>query len=443
VEEDVAREVLKKGWTPTRRLVQDAAPSQSERQSHSLLSFFELSKELDYSLNIYDFADRALFNFMGHLGTSRSALWLRTFDNSGGVVLVRSHGIPEAPARSIGECVGKLADKFLHDRQILFMPHLGKVLDAGDVKLLHEREIALLAPILAPDKLLGVVALGARLTGVPYERFELDVLQASVDFFSVALQNSLFSQTLQENNRQLRRANENLKELDRAKTEFVGNMQHELRTPVTVMRMYLESVLEELPEDNKHREHLDVVMKHTDKLAKMIEDLLDFSSLSSKSLEVDVERADITEALRTYYAKRRNGVALELHDFRIALKTNLPPTKFERKRLFQVLDILLDNAVRFTPQGAVITLRTLTQKGESGSWVRVELADNGPGIPEDKLPRLFVPFQQIDGSVTRETSGLGLGLALANRLVAAMGGRLLAASEVGRGTRMSLLVPMA
>jgi signal transduction histidine kinase len=405
------------------------------------MSFFELSKELDYSLNIYDFADRALFNFMGHLGTSRSALWLRPFNSSGGAVLVRSHGIAEAAARSISECVGKLADRFLSDRQILFTSEISEILGAADAKSLVERDIALLAPILAPDKLLGVVALGTRLTGTPYDRFELEVLQASVDFFSVALQNSLFSQTLQENNRQLRRANENLKELDRAKTEFVSNMQHELRTPVTVMRMYLESVLEELPRDDKHREHLDVVMKHTDKLTKMIADLLDFSSLNDNNLAVEVERGDVGSALRKYYEKRRNGVALELHELRLALTTQLPPARFEQKRLFQVLDIFLDNALRFTPQGTVVTLRSLAQNGESGSWVRVELQDNGPGIPEDKLPRLFVPFQQVDGSVTRQTSGLGLGLALANRLIEAMGGRLVAASKVGKGTTMSILLP--
>jgi len=437
----VARQAVKPGVTPQRLL--GAASGPAELQRHSLLSFFELSKELDYSLNVYDFADRALFNFMGHLGTSRSALWLRPLDGSGGVVLVRAHGFPEAAARSIGDCIGKLADRFLRDRQTLFVSALTGILSAAEVELLRERGVALLAPILAPDALLGAVALGNRIGDTAYERFELEVLQASIEFFSVALQNTMFSQQMQENNRELRRANDTLKELDRAKTEFVSNMQHELRTPVTVMQMYLESVLEELPAESGHREHLAIVMRHTEKLKKMIEDLLDFSSLSSHNLEVPTLPGDIAAALRDYAEKRRNGVALQLHDFRLALEADLPPARFEPGRLFQVLDIVLDNAVRFTPAGTHITLRALRQQEERATWVRIELEDNGPGIPAHKLPQLFVAFQQLDGSVTRENTGLGLGLALANRLAEAMGGRLLAASQVGKGTTLTLLLPAA
>jgi signal transduction histidine kinase len=148
-------------------------------------------------------------------------------------------------------------------------------------------------------------------------------------------------------------------------------------------------------------------------------------------------------ALREYYEKRRNGVALQLHDFRLSLEAELPQALYERRRLYQVLDILLDNAVRFTPRGTHIVLRALRQRDERAGWVRIELEDDGPGIPAAKLPRLFVPFQQVDGSVTRETTGLGLGLALANRLVEAMGGRLLAASEVGKGTTLTVLLPAA
>ena len=439
----MAQPEVKSGPGGKRLLSRSTAEGPGELQRHSLLSFFELSKELDYSLNVYDFADRALFNFMGHLGTSRAALWLRPFDGSGGVVLVRSHGIPEPMARSIGDCVGKLVDRFLHDRRILFVDDLETVLAPAETERLRERGLAFLVPLLAPDALLGVVALGSRIGDVPYERFEIEVLQASAEFFSVALQNTMFSQQMQENNRQLRRANENLKELDRAKTEFVGNMQHELRTPVTVMQMYLESVLEELPADSGHREHLGIVMRHAEKLKKMIEDLLDFSSLAQNGMTVPAARADTATAVRDYFERRRHGVALQLHDFRLGLEPDLPPARFERKRLFQVLDIILDNAVRFTPQGTHITLRALKQHDERGSWVRIELEDNGPGIPASKLPQLFVPFQQLDGSVTRENPGLGLGLALANRLAEAMGGRLLAASEVGKGTVLTLMLAVA
>src|SRR5262249_34551917 len=153
-------------------------------------------------------------------------------------------------------------------------------------------------------------------------------------------------------------------------TEFVSNMQHELRTPVTVMQMYLESVLEELPPDSGQREHLAIVMRHAEKLKKMIEDLLDFSSLAQNGLSVPVERADTATAVRDYSDLGRNGAALQLHASRRALEAEPPPARFDRRRLFQVLDIILDNAVRFTPQGTHITLRATKQRDERGAWVR-------------------------------------------------------------------------
>ena len=421
----------------------ESASNLAERRRHSLQSFFELSQELDYSLSVYDFADQALFNFMGHLGTSHSALWLRRAAVADGLVLVRSHGIPESAIQSIGTSIGLLVDRFIRDRRIVLAADFDAVLDAAVVQELRNLGIALLAPILAPDGLLGAVALGHRIGKEPYEPFELDVLHASMEFFAVALQNTLFSQQMQETNRQLRQANENLKELDRAKTEFVGNMQHELRTPVTVMQMYLEAVLEELPPKSEPRESLTIVMRHVHKLKRMIETLLDFSSLSNNNLEVKAERGDIAAALREYYEKRRNGVALEFRDLRLSLDTELSFASFEQSRLVQILDIVVDNAVRFTPEGTQITLRAFHLDEDHGAFVLVEVEDNGPGIQADKLPKLFVPFQQLDGSMTRDVQGLGLGLALANRLASAMGGRLSAASQVGKGTIFTLRLPAA
>ena len=415
----------------------------SELQRHSLLSFFELSKELDYSLNIYDFADRALFNFMGHLGTPHSALWLLPPDDPEGLVLVRSHGLPENVARQIGaQCMETLVDLLLRDRRIQLRDDLHRIFRADEMELLRSRGLSLFAPLLAPDRLLGIIALGTR-PGASVDPFEIEVLQASVEFFAVALQNSIFYHELQESVRELRQANENLQELDRAKNEFVSTMHHELRTPVTVMQMYAESLLEELPAGSSQREHLKVVLKQTEKLKKMLENLLDFSGLSGNRLEVRCQAGDLGLALQQYYDNRRNGVAMTLHDFRLALPDSLPPVLFEERRLRQVLDILLDNALRFTPQGCHIVLRAAGDDTGASPRVRIEMEDDGPGIAPDMLPKLFTPFVQVDGSLTREKDGLGLGLALAHRLVQAMGGEILAASEVGHGTRLSVLLPRA
>ena len=447
MEDALPRDISKRSTTDVARARPSASPDPLQR--HSLLSFFELSRELDYSLNVYDFADRALFNFMGHLGTPRAALWLlpaaveRGGDGAGGVVLVRAHGIPEAAALRIGTwCARTLAGRLGRDRKLLLVSELETTFDSDTIDLLREREIDILAPLLAPDNVLGFVALGRRL-GAPrdYERFELEVLQASIEFVSVALENSLFYQRIQESNRELRQAKENLEELDRAKTEFVSNMQHELRTPVTVIQMYLENVLEELAPESGHREHLDIVLKHAEKLKRMLEDLLDFSSLSNSGLAVEASVANVATVLGHYFAKRRNGVALQLRELHLVLTDPSLRARFDEKRLVQILDILLDNAVRFTPPGTHIVLRAHEQRDADHTLVRIDVEDDGPGIDAEQLPQLFVPFRQGDGSSTRETSGLGLGLALARRLVEAMGGQITASSLRGRGTTLTLLLP--
>jgi signal transduction histidine kinase len=427
-------------WRETIEIAAPGASQPGTRHRHSLISFFELSKELDYSLNIYDFSDRALFNFMGHLGTSRSVLWLLSPDGTGNLVLLRYHGMGESAAQRLGtQCVETIVDRLLQERRILFREDLAGILTRDDLALLREKDISLFAPLLAPNRLLGIIALGSRIGEArPYENFELEVLQASVEFFAVALQNSVFSQKLQESNRELRQANENLKEMDRVKTEFVSNMHHELRTPVTILRMYSESLLEDLPPDAPGWEHAQIILKQTDKLKNMLENLLDFSELSGNRLEVRCHPGDLSAVLQDYFAQRRNGVALELHEFELDLEPDLRLTLFAERRLRQVLDILLDNAVRFTPQGSRIVLRVRAQP--QLRLVRIEIEDNGPGIPEDVLPLLFVPFRQGDGSATREKNGLGLGLALAHRLVQAMGGRLEAQSDIGQGTTMVVLL---
>jgi signal transduction histidine kinase len=115
--------------------------------------------------------------------------------------------------------------------------------------------------------------------------------------------------------------------------------------------------------------------------------------------------------------------------------------RFDARRVWQILDAIVDNAVKFTPQGSHIVLRAAIVEEESKSWLKIEVEDDGPGIDPDQIPVLFDSFRQLDGTTTRAIGGLGIGLALAKSLAQRMGGDLRMRSEVGRGSVFSLLLP--
>lgn len=411
-----------------------------ERQRHSLYSFFELSKELDASLDVYGFADRALFNFMGNLGTPRAVLWLLPRGLDEPPVLIRAFGVMEVTASAIGQaCIEPLVGRFSRKERIVLSSDIEQILDAKTQQHILDSKLNLFAPLLAPGALIGMVALGRKVGGETYDPFELEVFQASLDLLAVAIVNADLFEALQENNRKLHNANERLHELDRLKTEFVNNMHHELRTPLTVMHSYVDSLLEEVPEGTQEHEHLEVVMAQTNKLKKMVLDLLDFSGLNVNKIGVELASVDIGQLVQWYYEARRRGVALDLRELRLEVEPSLPKVLCDPKRVEQILETLVDNAVKFTSQGTHVDLVARTVSG----GVCIDVRDNGKGIPAEQLHTLFEPFRQVDGSKTRATGGLGLGLPLARQLAEAMRGRLEVESTVGVGTTFTLTLPQA
>ena len=410
-----------------------------DRQRHSLSSFFELSKELDYSLDVYGFADRALFNFMGHLGTSRAVLWLLPRERVDLPVLIRSFGLSESLASAIGRtCLLHLLGRFSRNERVVLAHDLELSLEAKAQERIVESRLSLFAPLLAPGALIGIVALGRRIGDEPYEPFELEVFQASLDLLAVAIENANLYERLQENNRELRAANKGLQELDRLKTEFVNNMHHELRTPLTVIHSYVDTLLEELPKGTQEYEHLEVVMTQTNKLTKMVIDLLDFSGLRERSLTAEMRPCDIGKLVHDYTAERRHGVALGFRELRFELHVDESSALCDARRVIQILEIMVDNAVKFTPQGPRVDLAVRAHSSGAVQWICVDVCDDGPGISAHELPTLFEPFRQVDGSKTRQAGGMGIGLPLARQLAEAMHGRLDVQSDVGRGTRFTL-----
>ncbi len=231
-------------------------------------------------------------------------------------------------------------------------------------------------------------------------------------------------------------AAEKLAEASEAKTGFLADASHELRTPLTVLRGNAEVGLA-LDGSRDHKEILEDIVKESGRMTRMVEDLLFLARSDSASLPLKTEPVPAGSFL-TELAERAKALARERG---ATLETNLSgegEIEMDQGRVEQAVLILVDNAAKYGPPGGRITLSSEAHSGN----LRVTVADEGPGIPEEELPRVFERFYRMDKTRSRKLGGSGLGLPIAKTIVEGHGGRIEAESRVGKGTRMSIYLPL-
>jgi signal transduction histidine kinase len=261
---------------------------------------------------------------------------------------------------------------------------------------------------------------------------------------SVASQLSLALERLRglERERQLvaslSKQNEQLSELDRMKNRFVSSTSHELRTPLTSMVGYLELLLGgeagELTEDQRH--FLEIVSRNCDRLNRLVDDVLFVGRADSERLTLDPSDVDVAELVQSQVTSQEAAARLKHIDLRCEAKEGLPTITADATRLAQVLDNLLNNALKFTPEGGTVTA-TVTGDAED---ISIAVSDSGVGIPADELPRIFERFFRASTSAT--ISGTGLGLPIVKTIAEAHGGTVSAVSGVGTGTTFTVELPV-
>ncbi len=413
-------------------------------REHSLLSLFELSRELSVVLDARGIADLVLFNLMGHLGTAQAVMWLEAGGPPSGLDVVRCHGVRPEIATVLGTALSPL----LHgDRPRLRAPmRIGEarsLIEPAAVDLAHHSGVALLAPLMAGTRIRGFVGLGRRAAGADFTDFDLDVLNASLGMVAVAIENRRLYASLEQHNQDLERANTELREMDRVKSEFLQTVNHELRTPLAIIIGCVDCLLQEPDPDPSRQRFVTGVMEQATKLRDMVQTLLDFASTLDGSMDLDVMELDPRSLATEYYESRHPHVVESHPNFHLSVDTGRALVHSDRLRIFQVLDALLDNAIKFTPPETRIELRVTEAERDGRRVVAWRVVDNGPGIAASHLSELFKPFRQADNSATRKVGGLGMGLATARRLAERLDGQLLVDSAPGRGSSFSLILPVA
>lgn len=241
---------------------------------------------------------------------------------------------------------------------------------------------------------------------------------------------------------ELQSANRKLKDLDRLKSDFISTVSHELRTPVTSIKAFVELLLMKphMPERRKQK-LLETVNDASDRLARLINDLLDLSSIESGGIhwrDVDVALGEVvaTAISDILPLAQKKGLTIERSD-----GSDLPVLHVDRDRILQVVMNLLSNAVKFTPPGGRISV--LTRRTGPPNALELSVVDTGPGIPAGELSRIFEKFHRAGDVMTTAVEGTGLGLTISLQIVEHYGGRIWATSEQGKGSVFTFTLPLA
>jgi signal transduction histidine kinase len=228
-----------------------------------------------------------------------------------------------------------------------------------------------------------------------------------------------------------------LRELNRMKGEFVAVVSHELRTPVTALIGYAKTLRQpEFSEDPAMRqEFLERMERQGDRLLRLVENLLTASNLENNQLPVSVGRVLFEDLVREVI----EGLAGEANRVHVDVPDDLPVLTTDRQLLSRVLQNLVDNALKYSPDGSPCELQA---RMEGADHIVFRVRDYGIGIPPDELPRIFERFYQVDSSSTRTFRGTGLGLSLVQDLLQHLGGTIEVASEPGKGSTFTVRLPV-
>lgn len=228
------------------------------------------------------------------------------------------------------------------------------------------------------------------------------------------------------------------KELDEMKSQLLATVSHELRTPLASIKGFATTLLRQDVEwdETTRREFLAIIDEESDRLSELIGNLLDMSRIEAGTLRMEPEATDLGCIIQEMVAKFQ--VMSQRHQLRVSLPASLPPVWADPRRVRQVLHNLVENAIKYSPQGGAITLGA--QIGNDS--VQVSVADQGIGLDPQQLERVFDRFYQVDSASTRKVGGSGLGLSICKAIVEAHGGKIWAESQPGRGSTFYFTLPL-
>jgi signal transduction histidine kinase len=289
------------------------------------------------------------------------------------------------------------------------------------------------------QQVIGVLEIVNKRDGSLFDENEAELLLALASQAAVAIENAVLYAKLQERAETLQQAYDELAKIDQLKDELVQNISHELRTPIAFIKGYVNLLLDgDLGELSPQQfDSLEIVSNKTEQLVHLVNGILTLQTLTTEAPNVE-SISPIVLVTRTVAAAIPAAQAAGI-DLVSDYPEKLPAVAADPPQITQVLDNLLNNAIKFSPAGGTVTVKLSAEE----NMIRIQVSDTGIGIPADKIDRIFDRFYQIDGSSTRQFGGAGLGLAICKQIIDAHDGKFEVESEVGKGSTFAFLLPQA
>jgi signal transduction histidine kinase len=326
--------------------------------------------------------------------------------------------------------MGQVAAK----REALYLPDVDEV----EEFILSTRSFRslLIVPLVFKNRVIGTLSI-AHAQANAFNTDDERLITIAAAQAAVAIENARLFNELQERATSLAKAYDDLKELDRMKDELVQNVSHQLRTPLTFVRGYVDLLLRgDMGElTPKQSQSLEIVSDKTATVAQLVNNIMLLQELLQRGLQLaltDLVRVTHEAVAGAQDAADRQGVSLQLQ-----APSRLPLILADPERITLVFQQLLQNAIKFSPNGGLVQVRL----EEQTDHIEIAISDQGIGITQDQLDRIFESFYQIDSSVRRRFEGTGLGLSIAKRILEAHGGRIWVKSRVGKGSIFFFSLP--
>jgi signal transduction histidine kinase len=258
---------------------------------------------------------------------------------------------------------------------------------------------------------------------------------------AAAIENAKLRDELRDNFESVRKAYEEMKSLDKAKDSLVNTISHELRTPLTTVLGYIEMASEglygEIPP--KLREKFSTMLSSVNRINTLVGKMLEMSRLQEKTLNLDMEHVNLASVTREVLGELESYIHARKHQVHVLFGNELPLVTADRLRMHDVIETLVDNAIRYTREGGKITIGADILAGKVHIWVR----DTGIGISDEEKARIFDKFFLADAGLTREDGRIGIGLYVSREIVRKHGGEMWLESKKGVGTTIHFTVPVS
>ncbi|RLC82206.1 MAG: hypothetical protein DRI81_00450 [Chloroflexi bacterium] len=407
---------------------------ETERRLAEVSALYQLARQMNTSLEIQDVLDSIVQSLKQAIGCRGCSIAL--LDTVSNVLEIRAAaGIKDKWKRDFKLRLGEgIAGRVALEGQPAYVPNVLEV--KGFVFFDPSVRSILIVPLSVQDVVIGTLSVNSDQIEA-FSAADERLLTIAASQAAIAIENARLYTRLDQRARNLAEAYAELQEADRLKDEMVQNISHELRTPLTFVKGYVELLLtgEAGSLSDKQAEYLNIVIDKTNAITRLVSDIILLQQagraagkMSSISL-VDLAR----RALRGCAAAAKSaGLTLSPN-----FPDDLPLVMGDEGRLFQVLDHLLNNAIKFSPKGGQISLVI----EDADPMLQVSVSDQGIGIPKDQQGRIFERFYQVDGSTQRRFGGAGLGLAIAKRIVESHNGQIWVESELGEGSTFCFTVP--